>query len=420
MSLALSETDQAYLDGHGGIPLQFAMQLLVNVSKVSGASRLIDVKQAHLVGSYYSGPADMALISHLAKHHATVKTPTTLSSSSTDRQQPALFPKDHPETREACQLIDSYRAMGCDIALTCAPYHLPSEPKAGDAIAWAESNAVVYANSVIGARTNKTYQYLDLAAALTGRIPESGLYLEQNRRGQRRYDFKGIPKHWYNEDCFYQLLGLMVGSDAQQQIPVIAELPSSTCNTTLRNLGSAAACTGNFAMFHAVGLTPEANTEAEAFHHKAPEHSITVRPEDILKAKSRLTTAISGPLKAICLGTPHFSLEEFKQLTNLLANRRIHPEVTLYISTSRYVLQQLSQSLLAQLEQDNIHIIADTCTYYGQLLNKLAGIVMTCSAKWAYYAPGNLGSAVVYARMADCVESAIKGKVEVDESFWKV
>jgi predicted aconitase len=420
VALSLNKEDQSYLAGRCGAPLQFAMQLLVNVANVSGATRLIDVSQAHLVGSYYSGPADMALIHQLAENNAQVKIPTTLSASSTDREQPTLYPPDQLEIKEACRLIDRYQQMGCTIALTCAPYHLPTEPQLGDNIAWAESNAVLYANSVIGARTNKTYQYLDLAAALTGRIPDSGLYLEHNRRGQRRYFFHGIPSHWFEDDSFYQLLGLYIGGEAGQQIPVINGLPAATSNTTLRNLGSAMACAGNFAMLHAVGLTPEANTEAEALHNKPATATITIGTDVILAAKRRLTTAISGPLTTICMGTPHFSLDEFEQLLKLLANRRIDAKITLYISTSRHVLKQLTPISLAQLQHDNIHIVADTCTYYGHLLNNKRGIVMTCSAKWAYYAPSNLGTAVVFARMTDCIESAVAGKVLIDESFWQV
>lgn len=419
MALALDRFEQQCLQGHHGKALAWAMQLLKRVAEASDASRLIKVTQAHLVGSYYSGPADLALIGMLAKEQARVMIPTTLSSSSFDGQQALLYPPTHPESHLACELIEHYRHMGCDIALTCAPYHLPSEPKRGDHIAWAESNAVLYANSVIGARTNKTYQYMDLAAALTGRAPLAGLYLDSKRRGQRLYQLAGIPEHWYQDDSFYQLLGLVIGDDANSKIPVINGLPITTNKTTLRNLGAAAACSGNFAMFHAVGLSPEAGSEAQALHYQPPEQTIKLVAEDIVRAKRRLTTAISGNLTAVCMGTPHFSLEEFRQLITLLDKRVINPAITLYISTSRHVQQQLAaQPGYEILQQDNIHIVADTCTYYGQLIKNTRGVVMTCSAKWAYYAPGNLNTAVVFARMADCIESAIIGKVIEHDEFW--
>jgi len=421
MGLILSDTDQQCLKGKHGKALQIAMQLITRIAKATNSSQLINIEQAHIVGSYYSGPGDQAFIQMLASEQVKVAVPTTLSSSSADFQQPALYPRKHPETQRACQLIKLYQNMGCKAELTCAPYHLPTEPRRGQAIAWAESNAVVYANSVIGARTNKTYQYLDICAALTGRIPATGMYLSENRRAKIRYQLDNIPRHWLEEDSFYQLLGLAIGDDARSSIPMIVGLPDSVNYDNLRNLGAAAACSGNAPMFHAVGITPEAPTEDDALQGYRPLRQVRISPQTIIDTKQSVNT---GPqdnmLAAVCFGAPHFSYDEFTKLISLLNGRAIAPSLKLYIATSRYTLRRLQQqNLLAHLSHDNLHIVADTCTYYGQLLNQQAGTIMTSSLKWAYYGPGNLSANVIFARMHDCIESAIAGKVIIDDDFWK-
>ncbi|HEB28055.1 MAG TPA: DUF521 domain-containing protein [Porticoccus sp.] len=415
-----SHQDQRRLDGKEGASLQFAMQLLSRIAVATHAERLIDISQAHLVGSYYSGPADCVFIEKLAADKACVLVPTTLNSSSADLQRPALYPANSPSVKSACRIVKLYQQMGCDIALTCAPYYLPQTPKQNEVIAWAESNAVIYANSVIGARTNKTFQYLDLCAALTGRIPEQGLYLNTNRRGQVVYQLRNIPDHWLAEDNFYQLLGFFIGDDVSDKIPVISGLPTSTSKDNLRNLGAAAGSSGNMAMFHAVGITPEAKTLEDALQWQPPIRTVIVTANDILKVKHSFTSTSKGELSTVCLGTPHFSLEEFKQVIQLLDDRKISKAITLYISTSRHVLKQLNDShLISHFDQENIVIVTDTCTYYGDLIKNTTGTVMTASLKWAHYAPGNINVSVLFSRLTDCIESAVYGKTQINENFWK-
>ena len=140
---------------------------------------MVDVEHCHLVGAYFSGAADLNFLQRLVDAGARVRVPTTLNASSACLATASLSPKQDRDA--AAQVIRLYEAMGCDAQLTCAPYHLPYRPGLGDRIAWAESNAVVFANAVLGARSNRTVQYLDLCAALTGRIPEYGLYLDAMR-----------------------------------------------------------------------------------------------------------------------------------------------------------------------------------------------------------------------------------------------
>ncbi len=395
--------------------------MLVRVAQQTDAARLIEVTQAHLVGSYHSGPANLQLVQRLAGWGARVAIETTLNSSAADleREIPGRASEDF---RANCAVVRAYQQMGCRLELTCAPYYLPRRPVAGENLAWAESNAVVFANSVVGARTNLTYQYLDLAAALTGRMPEYGLYLERRRAGRIVFEIERMPAHWLAEAAFYPLLGYLIGQKAGASIPVIVGLPPGITEDALRSLGAAAASSGKVAMFHAVGLTPEAPTLSAALQERTPERIVGLGPRDVLNARAELGSMDAAAVpSAICLGTPHYSLDEFARLYEALAGRRVSPATRLVVSTSRHNRRELqANGLLERLAAGGVDVIADTCTYYGKHLLGLSGTVMTDSAKWAVYAPGNLGVAAIFARLVDCVESAVRGKVMIDESFWSI
>ncbi len=417
--LQLDERDDGRLRGAEGASLQWAMQLLSQVAACSDARRLIDVTQAHLVGSYHSGPANLRLINRIADSGARVAIPTTLNSSAADLGRARGDAADAADLRGNCEVVRAYQRMGCRVELTCAPYHLPVRPRAGENIAWAESNAVVFANSVLAARSNMTYQYLDLAAALTGRIPETGLYVTERRAGRNVFHLDSMPQHWLADDAFYQLLGYRLGQLSGTSVPVITGLPAGVTEDALRSLGAAAASAGQVTMFHAVGITPEAASLASALHGRAPECETRIMAQDIRQARSDLGDSAADTPAAVCLGAPHFSLDEFRRLLDALAGRRVSPSTRLVVSTSRHNRLELQRGgLLEPLTQAGVELVVDTCTYYGRQLGGVRGTVMTNSAKWAHYAPGNLGVRVLFARLTDCVETAVRGEVTIDESFW--
>lgn len=406
--------------GAGG-PQRWAMQLLARAAETTRANRLVDVTQAHVVGSYHSGPANLRLVEWLVSEGARVAIPTTLNASAADLEHPREGSQDDADFRGNCSVVDAYRQMGCRVELTCAPYHLPLRPSAGENVAWAESNAVVFANSVIGARTNMTFQYLDLAAALTGRMPEYGLYRQDERAGRIVFELVRLPAHWLADDALYPLLGCLVGRMAGALVPVLDNLPPTTSEDRLRSLGAAAASVGKVAMFHAVGITPEAPTLSAALQDLAPQRIVSLGVDDVLRARSELCQGDRDAVpSAICLGAPHYSLAEFARLAELLDGRRVSRATRLVASTSRHNRRELlARGMLAELTSAGVEVVADTCTYYGRQLGPIEGTVMTDSAKWATYAPGNLGVRPIFARLQDCVESAVRGKVTVDESFWR-
>ena len=180
-ALQLSESDRALLDGRQGKAAQVAMQLVLRMAELQGASELLDVTQAHIDGCIYTGPASLRFAEQLVAWGARVRVQTTLNSISVDQRRWRALGIDAAFGEPASALGDAYMAMGAQLSFTCAPYLLDSAPARGEQIVWAESNAVVYANSVLAARTLKYPDYLDICIALTGRAPKVGCHLDEQR-----------------------------------------------------------------------------------------------------------------------------------------------------------------------------------------------------------------------------------------------
>jgi predicted aconitase len=231
-----------------------------------------------------------------------VAVPTTLNVSSLDLLHPELYRGDPETARQARRLMDAYVALGCAPTWTCAPYQLPGRPAFGEQIAWAESNAIVFANSVLGARTDRYGDFMDIAAALTGRAPDAGLHRTENRRARVLFRLRGVPERLLGEDVLYPVLGHLVGAEAGTAVPVLDGLPASATEDQLKALGAGAASSGAVALFHAVGVTPEAPTLDAALHGRAPERVVEVTPAALRAARDSLTTAAGGRLSARARG----------------------------------------------------------------------------------------------------------------------
>jgi len=416
----LSDSDRALLAGAEGPASQLAMRLVVEMGRLAGAAELIDVTSAHIDGCLYHGQAGLDLAERLLRDGAAVRVPTTLNVASLDLLHPDRFRGD-PETAAAARrLMDAYVAMGCRPTWTCAPYQLPERPGFGEHVAWAESNAIVFANSVLGARTARYGDFIDICAAVTGRVPNAGLHLTGRRRGQLVFDVRALPDGLLDQDTLYPLVGHLVGARSGRLVPVVDGLPAGVDEDRLKAVGAAAASSGEVGLVHVVGSTPEAPTLAEALHHGRPLEVVQVTPAMVRAAYDQLTSgAPEGRLAGVNVGTPHFSVAEFGRLVALLAGRPVHPEVEFYASTGRHILARIEAlGWLASLEAAGVRLVVDTCTYVTSILEDTAGVVMTSSAKWAWYAPGNLGVRVVLGSLRECVESAVEGRVVRDDALW--
>src|SRR5262245_40538843 len=309
--------------------------------------------------------------------------------------------------------MHAHLELGCEPTFTCAPYQTKFRPRFGEQIAWGESNAIVFANSVIGARTNRYGDFIDLCCAITGRAPACGLHLDQGRVGRVLFRLRGFPVSADPTDALFIGVGYIIGERSGLRIPVIDGLPEPASEDQLKALGAVAASTGSVALFHAVGITPEAPTLNDAFGPNGSDEIIEITPDDIARALNRLSTVPDGTsLSAVNLGTPHFSLQEFRRLRSLLPGFRLAPGVDIYVNTNRETLAAITDTgLLEEIRGAGVTIVTDTCTYVTSIIRSTNGVVMTNSGKWAHYAPANLGVDVAFGTLEDCLRSAAAGRI---------
>ena len=411
----LTTDDQAMLRGEGSEAQALAMRVLVGMARATDAPRMIDISAAHIDGTLYLGRASLDFATRLRDLGGRVAVPTTLNVSSLDLLHPELFLGDDPTRDAARATMSAYEDMGASPTWTCAPYQLGDRPGFGDRVAWGESNAIVFANSVLGARTPRFGDFADMCAAITGRAPEFGLYLDRHRRARVRLDVSSIPEEARLSDEFFAVLGLVTGSEAGAEVPAITGIESAT-EDQLKVLGAAAATSGAVGMVHVVGITPEAPTLGDATGGVEPR-LVSVTSRRINRAYRNLSSTDSEALRTVNLGTPHYSTRQISRLDALLAGRRIHPDVKLYVNTGRDMLAATSP-IVDRLEAIGVVFVVDTCTYVTPIIPAGRGTAMTDSAKWAYYAPGNLGIDVVFGATSDCVESAVAGRVIRERPPW--
>jgi predicted aconitase len=338
--------------------------------------------------------------------------PTTLNVASLDLLHPWLFRGDPTEAVAGRRLVDGYLALGCRPTLTCAPYQSADRPALGEQVAWAESNAIVFVNSVLGARTARYGDFSDIAAAIAGCVPYAGLHRPEARRAGVVVELDPDVTAAMTDDADFGALGLVVGELAAGRVPAIVGLPPDATEDALKGLGAAAASSGSVALFHAVGITPEAPDLATALGEAAEPDHVRVDGARLQRAIAGLATTPDGPIDAVALGTPHFSIGEFERLRAALAEEPGAVRVELVVSTSRAVLDEVAaRGWLDDLERAGVIVVTDTCTYVSRVLRAPTGVTMTSSAKWAFYAPANLGARVVFGSVRECVASAKAGFV---------
>ena len=418
-SIVLSERDRAILAGEQGRAAQVAMQLVLRMAELQGARELLDVTQAHIDGCIYTGPACLRFARQLLDWGAKVSVPTTLNSISVDQRRCRALGIDPAFGEPASELGDVYMAMGAALSFTCAPYLLDSAPKAGEQIVWAESNAVVYANSVLGARTLKYPDYLDICIALTGRAPRSGSHLDEGRHASLLIEVEAPQQA---DDSFWPLLGYHVGLLAGSDIPLLCGLERSAADSdALKAFGAAFATTSAAPMFHIAGITPEAPDVASALGGKAPSKHLRVSIADLLGSWWELNSAESTRVELVALGNPHFSAGELAVLAQLCEGRSIHPETALVVTCGRAIHQQAAQAgHVATLERFGVRLVTDTCwCMLGEpVVPPGSRTLMTNSGKYAHYAPGLVGRQVHFGNLAACVEAACTGHNQGQLPAW--
>ena len=419
MTLQLTDKDREMLHGDQGPATKMAMSILVRMAEVADASELIDIIGAHIDSTVYIGEAGLEFAERLASLGAKVSVPTTLNVSGLDEGQWREWAVPSEWARQAHRQMVAYQSMGTIPTWTCAPYQTEKRPALGEQIAWGESNAIVFANSVLGARTERYPDLFDICCAITGRAPNIGLHRTENRVGELLLDVKEIVETVQLRDDFFPILGHLMGKISLNRIPVIEGICIIPNEDQLKALGAGAASSGAVALFHMIGITPEAPTREAAFQGNHPKEKIVVTMEMLRAARRELTHTDEEKLDMVVLGSPHFSLAEFKTLTRMVTGRRKSKDVKFLITTSRAVTQLAKQAgFLDPLQEFGAQFTVDTCILTTPMLPAEINYLMTNSAKFSYYTPGLLNKKITFGSLRDCVNSAVEGRVIRDESAW--
>jgi cis-L-3-hydroxyproline dehydratase len=419
MTLTLSTKDLDMLHGDHGQAARMAMSIVARMAEVAGAKALLDITGAHIDSTVYIGDAGLEFAERLVGLGAKVAVPTTLNVSGLDEHHWQEWSVPSDWARQSYRQMVAYRSMGTIPTWTCAPYQTEMRPSFGQQIAWGESNAIVFANSVLGARTERYPDLFDICCAITGRAPATGLHLAENRAGQILFRLVDIPEPLQRSDDFYPVLGNLIGKWTLDQIPVIGGLLVHPDEDQLKAFGAATASSGGVALFHMVGITPEAPSLEAAFQGNVPRQMTGINMEDLRQSRRELTHTDSNRLDMVVLGSPHFSLAEYARLAPMLKGKKRHPDVRFLVTSSRAMTQLADKAgFLEPLKEFGAQVTVDTCILTSPMLPEEIQNLMTNSAKFAYYAPGLLGRKIAFGSLEDCVNSAVAGQIIRDETLW--
>lgn len=410
--MILTDVEKKMRDGDMGDAVAMAIAILIDLGQAIDAPRLIEISHVHTDSGFYLGDAGLEFVEHLASLNARVAVPTSMNNTSFDIEKGQSYGVSPELAAKIKRLEKAHLKIGAQPTWTCAPYQDGVLPQKGDRVAWSESNAIVFANSVLGARTNRTGDLVDICCALTGRVPESGLYLDENRKADIHIQLKGFKDDILLDPRLYPLLGYCVGNRCGNRVFAISGIPKQVTKDDLKGLGAATASSGATALFHVVGVTPEASTLEACINSNSGAEAMVLTPDDIQAAEELLLTATDDQLDWVGFGCPHFSLDEFTYLAKTLENQHIHQNVTCTVFTSRKTLKRAKQSgIVDKLTQAGIKIFVDGCLLLYPQQMKPPGTMMTNSAKAANYVFSQSGYKVVYGSIDECIQSAVAGKI---------
>jgi predicted aconitase len=399
--LRLSGDEKDMLAGEAGPGVQKAMEIVVALGRIYGAADLVGVGSVQVSGVSYKnlGDAGLAFLEEWAARGARARVPTTLNPAGMDLHAWRGLGFDHTFARRQEAVIAAYVALGVTPTCTCTPYQVGTVPAFGEHIAWAESSAVSYANSVLGARTNREGGPSALAAAITGRTARYGLHLDENRLATAVVDVR-CP---VVSDADLGALGYLVGRLVRSGIPALSFGEPEFEDGAWKALGASMAASGAVALYHIDGVTPEAKQGAPV---AAGAEKMVV--DDLAPAYA----ALNGPMEKVdlvSLGCPHASLAEIEAVADYLDGRRV--TATLWLTTARTTRDAArSAGLVARIEAAGGRVVADTCMVVAPVAELGFHTLATNSAKMAFYTPSHSRLAVHFGSMEQCLEAAVTGR----------
>jgi predicted aconitase len=385
--MQLDPDDERVLAGEQGETRQKMLELLVALGKVFGADRLIPIKSAQVSGASYKTIGEYGL-SWLSTLDAKVVVPAVLNPIGMPRDRWKEMGVDPAFAKNQRAVVAAYERLGISLECTCTPYYLHAT-SFGDHLAWSESSAVSYANSVIGARTNREGGPSALAAALIGKTPCYGLHLPDNRKPQIVIRVGTGTKNWSSAD--YGALGYHAGKLVGNRIPYFTGIRPGP--DQLKGLGAAMAATGAVALYHVEGVTPEA---LGSRFDTAGLECITIGSEEIAALFS------SVPVEAVALGCPHCSAGELAYIAGLLKGKLVTKP--LYVFAAQGVINA-NRGSTEIIEKSGARVYADTCMVVSPVMEQYAAIMVN-SGKALAYVPDMCGAVARIGTTEECVKVA--------------
>ena len=395
----LSNEDERVLRGDYGHAAKKSMQILVALGDLFEADELIPIKSVQVAGvSYHNlGDAGLEFLAELAKDGRVI-VPTFLNPAGMDLVdwRKLKIPEDFAKKQQ--MVIDAFAKMGINTTCTCTPYLIGIEPKFGDHVAWAESSAVTYCNSVIGARTNREGGPSALAAAFVGKTPNYGLHLDENRK----------PTIRVAVDCKLKTvsdwgaLGCAIGKKAPNSIPLIEGVKKPS-QDYLKTFCASVVTYGAQPLFHIKGVTPEADKYQDPAERLAISEAELKEAYDFINDKEEAIDFVS-------LGCPHASVDEIKEVAKLLKGKKLAPGVEMWISCARPIKERAEElGLVKAIEDSGAVVAADTCMAVAPLKGRFKSVATT-SAKGCFYCSGHNMMKTHIGPVEQCVNAALKGK----------
>ncbi len=394
----LTKEEERMLDGEEGYAAKKSMEILVALGDIYGAEKLISVGSVQVAGvSYHNlGDAGLEFLNELARD-GKVKVLTTLNPAGMDLEDWKKLGISEEFAEKQNLVIDAFRKMGIIISCTCTPYLIGSLPTYGEHIAWSESSAVTFANSVIGAKTNREGGPSALAAAFVGETPSYGLHLEENRVPDAHVDVRTNLKKLSD----WGALGYCIGKKVGNKIPYITGVKDAGLDE-LKSFCASVVTYGSKPLFFMKGITPGSEK------HQLPKEKIIIKDRDIKEAYESINDDVDA-IDFVCIGCPHCSIKEVAEVARLLKNRRVSSKTEFWVATSRLVKQLADKRGYTEIiENAGGKFACDTCMAVAPLKGRFRSVATT-SAKGCYYSRHNdmktkLGS------LEECIEAAVRGK----------
>ncbi|MCS4539128.1 MAG: aconitase X catalytic domain-containing protein [Thaumarchaeota archaeon] len=402
----LTRLQESILRGDSGEAAEFAMRLVTRVGDVYGADRLIPVTSAHVFANYSSlNDAGVELFERFARLGGKFSVPTTVNPLSADLEKEGAFSVPRPYEIKQRRIARAFNALGGVPCWSCINYQFCNVPRRGEDLAWSESGAVCYANSVIGARANRLSAGLDLACGLIGLTPRYGYLLDDNRRAKLLVNVSASVR----SDSDYHTLGYVVGKEVGTQVPVLEGLRPDVTPDQLKILGGAAAAAGSVAMYHAVGVTPDAPTRSQALGGEPPTDRLEIGPRELRHAREELDQTDLRP-DLVALGGPQYSLTELSNAARLLEGRRVRPGIRLWIYTPAYFAGLAAKTTMwRSLVGSGAILVTTSCAEIQPLEALGVHCLMTNSSKFTNLIPARYNVEIRYAPLEECIRIATGG-----------